>query len=195
MKLERDFYETDNVVGVARNLLGCVIFTKINGLVCSAVIAETEAYAGVSDRASHAWGGRLTTRTTTMYQRGGRAYVYLCYGIHKLFNVVTGPQGTPHAVLIRGAIPLTNMETMRYRLELSQQKKLVMNGPGKFSKALGIMMEHNGTDLGGTEVWIEKPSVGFLPGAVVQTTRIGIACAGEDAKLPYRFFIDDYWRQ
>lgn len=194
MKLDRDFYLGENVVEIAKCLLGYTIFTNINGVVCSALIAETEAYAGVSDKASHAWGGRLTARTTTMYQGGGKAYVYLCYGVHNLFNVVTGPKGIPHAVLIRGAIPLTNVETMQNRFGLSHQKKLILNGPGKFSKAMGIVMKHNGIDLNRNEIWIEQASADSMPGPIIQTTRIGIHYAGEDAKLPYRFFINEYWK-
>ncbi len=195
MKLNSDFYLGENVLEIAKYLLGCSIFTNTNGLICSALIAETEAYAGVSDRASHAWGGRLTSRTSTMYQGGGKAYVYLCYGMHNLFNVVTGPMGIPHAVLIRGAIPLTNAETMRKRLELSKQKKLSLHGPGKFSKAMGIVLKHNGIDLNENTIWIEKSYTDSMPGPIIQTTRIGIDYAGEDAKLPYRFYIDDYWRK
>ncbi len=195
MKLDRDFYLDENVVEIAKYLLGCTIFTKINEILCSALIAETEAYAGINDRASHAWGGRFTPRTATMYKGGGRVYVYLCYGVHNLFNVVTGPKGIPHAVLIRGAIPLSNSETMRNRIGLIGQKKLVINGPGKFSKALGIAMKNNGIDLNEDEIWIEKPSTDSRPGPIIQTTRIGIDYAGEDAKLPYRFFIDDYWKK
>lgn len=195
MKLDSDFYLGENVVEIAKYLLGCSIFTNTNGLVCSALIAETEAYAGVSDRASHAWGKRLTPRTTTMYEGGGKAYVYLCYGVHNLFNVVTGPKGIPHAVLIRGAIPLTNLKTMRNRLGLDDQKKINLNGPGKFSKAMGIVLNHNGIDLNENAIWIEKASIDSMPGPIIQTTRIGIDYAGEDAKLPYRFYIDEYWRK
>ncbi len=195
MKLDKQFYQDNDVVELARSLLGCTIYTRVEGIVCSAIIAETEAYAGVSDRASHAWGARLTSRTSIMYEAGGRAYVYLCYGIHKLFNVVTGPNETPHAVLVRGVLPLTNLETMRDRLGLSSQKKMVINGPGKFSKAMGISMKHNGIDLNSNEIWIEKEVDGIQPDSIIQTSRIGVDYAGEDAKLPYRFFIDEYWKK
>jgi DNA-3-methyladenine glycosylase len=110
MKLSREFYLNHNVNQVAQALLGKVLVTRINGKITSGIISETEAYAGVTDKASHAYGGRLTRRTETMYQIGGTAYIYLCYGIHSLFNVVTAREGIPHAVLIRSVIPYQGIE-------------------------------------------------------------------------------------
>src|SRR5688572_7863163 len=101
MKLKRDFYTREDVVLVAKELLGKVLCTKWNGKTTSGIITETEAYEGITDRASHAYRGRRTERTEIMYSEGGTAYVYLCYGMHHLFNVVTNKKDIPHAVLIR----------------------------------------------------------------------------------------------
>ena len=111
MKLPNDYYLQTDVVAVARDLIGKVLFTRIGGQVCAGIISETEAYAGETDKASHAYGGR-NTRTRVMYEKGGISYVYLCYGIHHLFNIVTNTSGVPHAVLIRGIYPFVNVEAM-----------------------------------------------------------------------------------
>src|SRR5271157_3203193 len=100
-KLSPSFYLQKDVVLIARSLLGKILYSCVDNCLVSGMITETEAYGGVTDRASHAYGGRFTERTKTLYQAGGRAYVYLCYGMHSLFNVVTNQKGTPHAVLIR----------------------------------------------------------------------------------------------
>src|SRR5690606_19477666 len=102
MKLDRLYYQQSDVVAISRNLIGKVICTNINDEYTSGIITETEAYAGVGDKASHAYGDRRTNRTETMYMQGGYAYVYLCYGIHHLFNIVTNVEGVPNAVLLRG---------------------------------------------------------------------------------------------
>src|SRR6185436_18626958 len=96
-------------------LLGKYLFTNFDGIFTGGIITETEAYNGVVDRASHAFGGRRTARTETMYGEGGTAYVYLCYGIHSLFNVVTNKKNDPHAVLIRAIYPTEGIDQMRIR--------------------------------------------------------------------------------
>ena len=102
MKIPLSFYQSDDVVFLARSLLGKSLLTFLDGKLTGGIITETEAYAGINDKASHAYGGRKTKRTEVMYREGGVCYVYLCYGIHYLFNVVTGKKDVPHAVLIRG---------------------------------------------------------------------------------------------
>ena len=140
MRLASIFYRRSDVVGISRDLLGKVLCTKIDGVLTEAVITETEAYAGEIDRASHAYGGRRTNRTEPMYGAGGVAYVYLCYGIHHLFNVVTGSAGTPHAVLVRAGAPLTGVEEMLVRRGRSAPDKALMGGPGTFAQALGCRL-------------------------------------------------------
>ena len=187
MKLARAFYERDDVVSVSRDLLGKVLCTRVRDKVTSAIITETEAYAGISDRASHAFGNRRTTRTEPMYGPGGRAYVYLCYGIHHLFNVVTSQAGTPHAVLIRAALPLEGTGTMRRRRKRRLKDASLMTGPGTVSQALGIRTTMSGTDLRGDRIWIEDRGIAIQPDDVIVGPRVGIDYAGEDAARPYRF--------
>lgn len=178
------FYQRDDVCEVARALLGKALFTRNSGgVVTGGLITETEAYAGVVDRASHAYGGRRTARTEVMYRAGGVAYVYLCYGIHCLLNAVTNVQGVPHAVLIRALEPTRGIELMRKR----RKNRAIAPGPGALCEALGIRLRHNGASLQGTALWIEDVGTVVSPSSVLATPRIGVAYAGEDAKLPYRF--------
>lgn len=189
MKLPVDFYRRDDVVGISRELLGKVLCTRVDGTVTTAVITETEAYAGVDDKASHAFGDRRTPRTEPMYGPGGIAYVYLCYGIHHLFNVVTNVTGVPHAVLIRAARPLDGMDTIRARRR-GRKDRLLMAGPGTVSQALGIHTTMTGTDLSSNRIWIEDRGIDVADEAVTAGPRIGVDYAGEDATRPYRFVAD-----
>jgi DNA-3-methyladenine glycosylase len=185
--LPRSFYLGHDVVRIARELLGKVLVTELDGLRTAAVITETEAYAGETDRASHAHGGRRTARTEVMYARGGTAYVYLCYGIHHLFNVVTHERGTPHAVLIRAGVPMEGMDAMKARLGRAPGARL--NGPGVVGKALGLRTAHTGTDLLKGPITIEDRGMHPAPGSIIAGPRIGVDYAGPDALLPYRFHI------
>lgn len=185
MKLPDHFYRHDDVVDISRELLGKVIATNIDGVLTKAVITETEAYAGVADRASHAYGGRRTRRTEPMFGPGGIAYVYLCYGIHHLFNVVTAGEDTPHAVLVRGGKPLEGLETMLARRGRKNSDGRLMGGPGTFSQALGIRTEMTGTDLAGDRIWIEDH--GIEVDEIETGPRVGVDYAGADANRPYRF--------
>lgn len=187
IKLSPGFYQRADVVVLARDLLGKFLVTEIEGVLTSGMITETEAYAGETDRASHAFGGRYTARTHMMYQQGGVAYVYLCYGIHSLFNVVTNVTGRPHAVLIRAIQPAEGLETMLRRANLAKAGRGFCKGPGKLSRALGIHYSHSGADLQGGLVWIEDRGVKVLDATIQTTARIGVGYAGVDADLPYRF--------
>jgi DNA-3-methyladenine glycosylase len=186
-RLPPDFYLRENVLDVARDLLGKVLCSAVDGRVTKAVIVETEAYAGVGDRASHAYGGRRTRRTEPMYAPGGLAYVYLCYGIHHLFNVVSGPRDVPHAVLVRAGVPFAGVELMRERRGSAQPAAQLTRGPGTLTQALGIRTVLTGTPLAGDLLWIEDH--GLAPGAdaILIGPRVGVDYAGEDAALPYRF--------
>lgn len=189
-KLTSDFYLREDVLQIARDLIGKELITNINGTITSGIITETEAYAGVVDKASHAYGGRRTNRTETMYATGGISYVYLCYGIHHLFNVVTNVKDIPHAVLIRNIQPLKGLETILERRRKKKIDKTLSTGPGTMSEALGIKTLHNGFDLTGDTIWIEDAGINVADEAVKITPRIGVDYAGEDAKLPYRFVIE-----
>lgn len=187
-KLPYAFYQHDNVNKLAVQLLGKQLFTNLDGIVTGGIIVETEAYAGVQDKASHAYGGRLTDRTKTMYLAGGVSYVYLCYGIHHLFNVVTGPLNTPHAVLIRGLEPTVGLEQMLIRRGMSALKPNLSAGPGALSKALGIDRGLNGKDLLGDEIWIEDGPL--IPAESISAVpRVGVSYAAEHALLPWRYYI------
>ena len=190
MKLNRSFYTREDVVQIARELIGKVIFTKFNNEITAGIIIETEAYEGVTDRASHAFGNRWTARTEVMYANGGVAYVYLCYGIHSLFNIVTNKQDIPHAVLIRGIYPLEGLDVMKKRTGKLNLNRGSGSGPGKVSKILGIHYTHSGIDLLGDEIWLEDRGL-VLNDDMMTGTRIGVDYAGQDALLPYRFWIPE----
>jgi DNA-3-methyladenine glycosylase len=187
IKLNYNFYRRNDVVLIAEELLGKVIHSNIDGFLTSGIITETEAYAGSTDRASHAFGNRRTARTEVMYSAGGVAYVYLCYGIHHLFNVVTGEEGNPHAVLLRGIHPLKGIEHMKKRRKISVMKKTFSSGPGSCAKALGFHVKHSGIDLTKNLIWIADQNIKIPKKEIITTPRIGIDYAGKDAKLPYRF--------
>lgn len=191
MKLPVDFYLQPDVVQVAKNLLGKLLITKIGKQTTSGIIVETEAYAGKIDKASHAYGGKFTSRTQTMYQPGGVSYVYLCYGIHHLFNVVTNVEGTPDAVLIRAIEPLDGIETMLKRRRLESIQLKLSNGPGVLSQALGIDVGCNNCKLTGNNIWIEDTGYSISKEMIISSARIGVAYAGEHALWPYRFRIED----
>ncbi len=187
VKLTESFYSRPDVVQVSKDLLGKVLCTNFGSELTEAVITETEAYAGITDKASHAYGNRRTKRTEVMYWQGGHAYIYLCYGMYSLFNVVTNIEGTPHAVLIRGAMPLTGEELM---LQRAGKKKITPDfliGPGKLAKALGLHVADTGTSLLGNTIWIEDRGIAIPKKTIVATPRIGIDYAGEDAARLYRF--------
>lgn len=187
-KLPFSFYLNTNVNSLARQLIGKMLFTQIDGEITAGIIVETEAYAGIEDKASHAYGGRLTDRTKTMYLKGGVSYVYLCYGIHNLFNVVTGPLNTPHAVLIRGVEPVIGTEIMLQRRGMTLLKPNLTAGPGALSKALGIDRTFNASDLTGEEIWIED-GWDVDPESIVAAPRVGVGYAADHALLPWRYYI------
>lgn len=188
MILAESFYTRKDVVKIAKELLGKVLVTNIDGIKTSGIIVETEAYAGAGDKASHAYGNRRTARTDIMFWKGGVAYVYLCYGIHHLFNVVTNLQDVPHAVLIRAIEPLEGIEHMLERRGKETITPSLTAGPGAMSAALGIKTLHTGQLLAGM-ITIEDKGIKVSAKDIVSTTRVGVAYAQEDALLPYRFYI------
>jgi DNA-3-methyladenine glycosylase len=189
MKIESAFYLRDDVVQISRELIGKALCSKIEGRVTKALITETEAYAGVGDKASHAYGGRRTKRTEPMFASGGIAYVYLCYGIHHLFNVVTGDAGTPHAVLIRAGLPLEGLPLMQRRRGRRATEKTLLAGPGSLAQALGITTRMTGESLLNGRIWIEDCGLEFDREQLKQGPRVGVDYAEEDALRPYRFAV------
>jgi DNA-3-methyladenine glycosylase len=189
-KLDSGFYNRADVVKIAKELIGKVLVTQF-GEVTSGRIVETEAYAGAIDRASHAYGNRRTNRTEVIFQQGGLAYVYLCYGIHHLFNVVTNQQDIPHAILIRAIDPIQGIHTMLERTGKHVADFTLTKGPGNVSKALGINTSHTGFSLLDDDIYIATDEFAVAKKDIIATPRIGVDYAGEDAKLPYRFILKD----
>jgi DNA-3-methyladenine glycosylase len=191
VRLNADFYSRDDVVLIAKELLGKILVTCFENKLTAARIAETEAYNGVVDKASHAYKGRRTARTEMMYRQGGAAYVYLCYGIHHLFNVVTNVQETPHAILIRATEPIYGIDIMLTRTKKLTFDYTLTKGPGNVSKALGISTKHTGIDLLGNEMFIIDDGLKISKKNITISPRIGVDYAEEDSLLPYRFYIKD----
>lgn len=187
MKLKKDFYIRKNVLEVAKDLIGKVLVTHIDGIYSAGIITETEGYDGVRDRACHAFNGRRTPRTEIMYSEGGVAYIYLCYGIHALFNVVTNEKNTPDAVLIRAVAPVDGIEQMLRRRNKLKVDKTLAGGPGTVSQSLGLDLHLNGTKLTGKNIWIEDRSIYIPDNEIKITKRIGVEGAGEAAHYPYRY--------
>jgi len=188
-KLSTNFYRRENVVEVARGLLGKVLCSHVDGHLTKAVITETEAYAGMEDRASHAYAGRRTARTEPMYDEGGIAYVYLCYGIHHLCNVVTGKRDDPQAVLLRAGEALAGLDEMRARRGKAVAGNKLLAGPGSLSQALGIRTGLSGVSLLGDQLWIEDHGFFVADDDIAIGPRIGVDYAGDDAARPYRFLL------
>lgn len=185
-KLPIEYYLHNNVVELASSLIGKVLCTRVNGKITKGVIRETEAYNGIHDKACHAYGGRRTKRTAVMFESGGHAYVYLCYGIHHLFNIVTGAQDEPTAILIRGIEPLEGIQTILQRRNKPSTENIA-SGPGTLSEALGIRTDHSGVSLTGDTIWLEDHGIAVSLDEIQSGPRIGVSYAGEDALLPYRF--------
>jgi DNA-3-methyladenine glycosylase len=189
LKLPTSFYTGSDVVAIAKSLIGKYLFTCFDGLVTGGYIVETEAYNGVIDKASHAYGNRLTPRTSTMFEEGGIAYVYLCYGIHEMLNVVTSVAGQPHAVLIRAIQPTVGLDIMQGRRNMAVIKPNITMGPGSVAKALGISRKINGISLQSDTLWLEDQGLTFPDDAIAAVPRVGVDYAGDDAQLPYRFYV------
>lgn len=187
-RLSANAFAHEDVVQHSRDLLGKVIVTHIDGQRTESLIVETEAYRAPDDRACHAHLNRYTQRTKTMFEPGGTAYIYLCYGIHHLFNIITGPAGMAHAVLIRAVAPIAGWEVMQSRRARPRVDFQLTAGPGKLSQAIGLTRALNGVALDThPDVWIEDRSVTF--DEIAAGPRIGIDYAGDYWKaVPWRFW-------
>ena len=189
-KLPVEFYQSEDVVALSQQLLGNRLVTQIDGVRTAGIIVETEAYRGSEDRASHAFGGRRTARTETMYLPGGHAYIYLCYGIHHLFNVVTAPAETPFAILVRAVEPVEGIGTMLERRSKDSLKPNLTAGPGSMSQALGITTKLDATPLDSNLIWIEE-GVAVPKKQIIASPRVGVDYAGDHARWTWRFRIKD----
>ncbi len=185
MRLDKHFFENPDVNEVAQKLLGKTLVTNFDGQYTSGIIIETEAYCGFKDKACHAYKEKRTPRTEIFYEEGGLAYIYLCYGIHHLFNIITGPKDWPQAVLVRAVLPYEGLKIQSSRRKGSQD---LASGPGKLSQALGIKVNHNGDKLYESQyIWFEDHGRKLNYTA---TPRIGIGYAEEDALLPWRYIVE-----
>ncbi len=189
--MPRSFYTRDDVLTISRELLGKVLVTNFTGVSTSGIIVETEAYQGIGDKAAHSFGGRRTPRTEIMYAQGGTAYVYLIYGIHHLFNVVTNKADTPHAILIRALEPLEGIDIMLHRRDKLQLDFTLTKGPGALSQAMGIHKSQTGVSLMKGDIWIEDRGIAIPKNKIMASPRIGVEYAGDHAEWLYRFYVKD----
>jgi DNA-3-methyladenine glycosylase len=187
-KLTVDHYLGSDVVLLAKSFLGKELHTCIDGRHTSGIIVETEAYSGAVDQACHAFPNKYTKRTATMFKTGGIAYVYLVYGMHHLFNIVTNNEGEADAVLIRAIEPRLGLETIMQRRKTVQNNRLLTGGPARLTQALGITVEDDQTELQGERIWLTD-NAPIDDAKIVADTRIGVDYAGNDALLPWRFYI------
>lgn len=186
-KISLHFYQQSDVVDLSKKLLGKILLTHFDGILTGGMIVETESYMGAEDKACHAYQNRKTARTEVMFDPGGVAYVYLCYGMHNLFNIVTNKKNTPHAILIRAITPLYGIKAMLKRRGKKTIDRSLASGPGSLTKALGIRREHSGTSLTSNTIWIEDHGHHFLEEEITASPRVGISYAEEHALLPLRF--------
>ncbi len=192
-RLTKSFYLQEDVVQISKDLLGKILVTNFDGQLTAGKIVETEAYRAPDDKACHAYQNLHTKRTSIMFKEGGVAYVYLCYGIHHLFNVVTAKEGMAHAVLIRAIEPLENTALMLQRRKKSKVNRQLTGGPGVMSKALGITKEWTGTSLvaPNSPIWIEDSGMTISAENMIASPRVGVDYAEECALWDWRFRIVD----
>jgi DNA-3-methyladenine glycosylase len=188
-KLPLSFYARKDVLLIARELIGKIIITNFEGQITSARIVETEAYMGITDKASHSFGHRRTARNEHMYSPAGTAYIYICYGLHQMLNIVTNDRDVPDAVLIRAVEPISGIKIMLKRTGKKTLDKTLTRGPGNVGKALGISKHHSGNHLFGEEIYLMDDYTAIADENIGVSARIGVESAGADALLPYRFYV------
>ncbi len=200
-ELTRDFYTRDGLT-VARELIGKTLIHRVDGRELRGIITETEAYMGVTDKASHAYGGRRTKRTATMYLMGGYAYVYLIYGMYSCMNITAATDGNPEAVLIRCVMPDGDRQGILDHFRMTSRRKnlpvcaedmapaelySLTNGPGKLCSGMGITLEQNGADM--TSGSLTVCDEGWRAEEILALPRVGIDYAEEAAAFPWRFTV------
>ena len=188
-KLSLSFYQRKEVVAIAKDLIGKIVVTNIDGKITSGRIVETEAYVANVDKASHAYNGRRTLRNEAMYAEGGAVYVYICYGMHNMLNIVTNDLNVPDAILIRALEPINGIEIMLERTGKIMLDNTLTKGPGNVAKAMGISKNISGLMVGEKIINIYKDDISFFQNEIGTSKRIGIDGAGTDAFLPYRFYL------
>jgi DNA-3-methyladenine glycosylase len=188
-KVPLSFYNRKDVVKIAKELLGKIIVTRFDGQITSGRIVETEAYVGIVDKASHSFGGKRTARNEHMYSSAGTAYIYICYGMHQMMNIVTNEKEIPDAVLIRALEPLEGIDIMLKRTGKKFLDRTLTRGPGNVGKSLGIFKHHSGLYLLDDEIYLLDDSKKISDEQIGMSKRIGVDSAGEDGLLPYRFYV------
>lgn len=186
MKLSLSFYQREDTLQIAKELIGKYVFTKIEGKLSGGMIVETEVYIGPLDKGSHAFNHKMTARNKSMYLAGGVAYMYICYGIHDMLNLVTGKVGTSHAILIRAIEPIIGIEHMQDRRGLVSLGKLA-KGPGSLARALGLNKSFDGKSLIGDELWLDDKGINISDDQITASSRIGLNCAEPYCSIPWRF--------
>jgi DNA-3-methyladenine glycosylase len=176
-------------VSITKELIGKVVVTNFDNTITAGRIVEAEAYNGPFDKAAHSYNNRRTDRTEVMFADGGVAYVYLCYGIHQMFNIVTNVKDVPNAILIRALEPLIGIEKMLERSGKTVHGNDLTRGPGNVAKALGFHTRHSGKSLVSDDVYIATDNTTVNDNDIITTARIGVDYAEEDALLPYRFLL------
>ena len=188
-KLPLKFYKRKDVVAIARELLGKIVVTNLDGVITFGRIVETEAYVAHIDKASHSFSGRRTAKNEHMYAHPGTAYVYICYGMHQMFNIVTNEKDIPDAVLIRAIEPLEGIDIMLQRAGKKKLDFTLTKGPGNVGKALGIFKKHSGLHLMDDEIYLADDGFKLKENEIGISKRIGVESAFPDSELPYRFYV------
>lgn len=192
MILPQSFFESEDILSISKQLLGKKLCTNINDRYTSGIIVETEAYKAPEDKASHAYGNKVTPRTKTMFSPPGTAYVYICYGQFHLFNIITAPEGIAHCILIRAVEPFEGIDVMLERRGSKALDKNLCNGPGKLSVALGITKAFDGWNLTQSQnIWLEEGAKNPKKHEIVSGPRVGMRTAEEYSNIPWRFRIKD----
>lgn len=181
--LPRSFYDRE-VLDIAPELIGTVLVHRSPEGTTAGRIVECEAYRGPDDLAAHSAGGKRTRRTEAMFGPPGRTYMFLLYGVNWAFNVVVAAQGLPHAILIRAIEPIHGLDLMSRRRNVEQHQRVLTNGPGKLTSAMGLDATHYGEDLCGPRLFIATGT----SGTVGTSPRINVDYAGEHAFLPWRYY-------
>ncbi len=188
-KIPLSFYNRKEVVLIAKELVGKILVTNFDGIITSGRIVETEAYVALTDKASHSFGGKRTARNEHMYASAGTAYVYICYGMHQMMNIVTNEKNIPDAVLIRAVEPMEGIDIMLKRTGKKMLDKTLTRGPGNVGKALGIFKQHSGNYLLGNKIYLIDDHLNIGDEQIGTSARIGVESAGADALRPYRFYL------
>ncbi|RYF89788.1 MAG: DNA-3-methyladenine glycosylase [Chitinophagaceae bacterium] len=188
-KLGVPFYAQTDVVAIAKQLIGKIVVTNLDGQLTSGRIVETEAYVAFVDKASHAYNGKRTARNEHMYAPAATAYVYICYGMHQMLNVVTNAADVPDAILIRAIEPMDGIDIMLQRTGKKMLDATLTRGPGNVARALGVKKLHSGLHLLDDEIYLAEDDYVFPPEGISASARIGVSYAGDDAMLPYRFYV------